>query len=56
MVDHLVVRSKIKEVAGEFNVGSDFVEALNDKVFHLITEAISRAEANNRKTVMKKDL
>lgn len=52
----LVVRSKIKEVAKDFNVGSDFVEMINEKVEVLIKEAMRRAQANNRRTVMAKDL
>lgn len=52
----LVVRSKIKEVAGDFNVGSDFVDSINEKVEFLIKDAMRRAEANNRRTVMAKDL
>jgi len=55
-MENVIVKSKIKEVAGNFNVGSDFVEKLNAKVIELIQEATKRAEGNNRKTVMGKDL
>ncbi len=52
----LVVKSKIKEVAGDYNISSDFADALDEKVKELVKKASERAEANNRKTVMAKDL
>ncbi len=52
----LVVKSKIKEVAGDYNISSDFADALDEKVKELVKKASERAEANNRKTVMGKDL
>ena len=52
----LVVKSQVKDVAGEFNVSADFVEELNRKVDDLIKQACKRAEANGRKTVMGKDI
>lgn len=52
----LIVKSQIKDFAGEFNVSSDFAEELNKKVEELIRAACKRAEGNNRKTVMGKDL
>ena len=52
----LVVKAKIKDVAGDYNVAGDFAEALNKEVESLVKRACSRAEANNRKTVMAKDL
>ncbi len=52
----LIVKANIKEVAKDFNVAGDFADALNKKVEDMIKAACSRAEANNRKTVMAKDL
>lgn len=52
----IVVKSKIKELVGNANVSSDFADALNKKVEALVKDAVERAEANNRKTVMAKDL
>jgi len=52
----LVVKAKIKEYTGEYNVAGDFAETLHTKVEGLIKEAVKRAEANGRKTVMAKDL
>ena len=48
----LIVKTKIKELAGSFNVAGDFAEALNKKCEQLIRDAIERAKANNRRTVM----
>lgn len=52
----LVVKSKIKEYTGEYNVSADFADALNSKVENLIREAVRRAEGNSRRTIMAKDL
>ena len=52
----LVVKAKIKDVSGDYNVAGDFAEALNKEVEALVKKACARAEANNRKTVMAKDL
>ncbi|MEM4282453.1 MAG: DUF1931 family protein [Candidatus Woesearchaeota archaeon] len=52
----MIVRSRIKDVAGDFNVAGDFADALEKKVEQLIRDAIERAKANNRRTVMSKDL
>lgn len=57
MVDPMViVRSKIKEVVGNMSVSSDFPDALNQEVIALIRKAKKRAEDNNRKTMMPKDI
>ena len=56
MAENLVVKAKIKEVAKGFNVAGDLAEALNVKVHDLVKTACARAEGNNRKTVMAKDL
>ena len=52
----IVVKAKIKELAGEINVSGDFADALDAKVQEMVKAAIARAEANGRKTVMAKDI
>lgn len=52
----LVVKSKLKEVMGSYNMSGDFADALDEKAQELVKKAVERAEANNRKTVMAKDL
>ena len=52
----IIVRSRIKEIATDFNVAADFADTLDKKVEQLIKDACERAKANNRKTVMAKDL
>jgi len=52
----VVVKSKIKEIAENFNISNDFSEALDKRVKLIIKEAIARADANGRRTVMPKDL
>lgn len=56
MTDLLVVKAKIKDAAKGCNVAGDFAEALDKKMRQLVADACARAEANNRKTVMAKDL
>lgn len=54
--DWIIVKTKIKEIVGEYNVASDFPEALNEKVKQMVQDAKKRAEGNNRKTIMGRDL
>jgi histone H3/H4 len=55
-MDGLVVKAKIKEVCKDFNVAGDVAAAINEKAEQMLKDAMKRAEANNRKTVMAKDL
>ncbi|MBW2998386.1 DUF1931 domain-containing protein [Candidatus Woesearchaeota archaeon] len=52
----VVVKAKIKEIVENFNISNDFPDALDKKVRSLIKEAVERAEANGRRTIMPKDL
>ena len=56
MSDNLIVRSNIKKVVGKYNVSGDFPDKLNEKIKGIIIEAVARAEANGRRTVMSKDI
>ncbi|MFT4244497.1 MAG: hypothetical protein ACMXYB_03525 [Candidatus Woesearchaeota archaeon] len=56
MVEMVIVKSKLKEIADECNVGSDFAEALNLSVVSEVKKATSRAQANGRKTVQGRDV
>ena len=56
MAELLVVKAKIKDVAGGMKVSGDFADALSKKVRVLIKDAVARAKANGRKTVQAKDL
>ncbi|MBN1376827.1 DUF1931 domain-containing protein [Candidatus Woesearchaeota archaeon] len=56
MSGSIVVKAKIKEIAGKYNVSGDFPDALDEKVKEMVIKAIKRAEANGRRTVMAKDL
>ena len=56
MADLLVVKAKIKDVIGDYNVASYFAEELDKIVRHQVQLAAKRAEANGRRTVMVKDL
>lgn len=55
-MEMIVVKSKIKEVAGDCNVAGDFAESLNKAAVDAVKAAAKRAEANNRKTVQAKDV
>jgi len=52
----LIVKAKVKEAVKKCNVSSDFTAALDKKCQELISAAEARAMANNRRTVMAKDL
>ncbi len=56
----LVVRSQIRNYAKAeektLNVSNEFYEALNKKVGKMIEEACVRALANNRTTLMARDV
>lgn len=52
----LIVKSKIKEVVSDMNVGGDVADALNKKVNDLVKEAAERAKANGRRTLQARDL
>lgn len=56
MSSTIVVRTKIKELTENYSVSSDFGDALDEKVKLLVKDALKRAEANGRRTVMPKDL
>ncbi len=52
----ILVKSKIKEVAGDNSVSGDFAESLNELAVHLVKDAAKRAKANSRKTIQAKDV
>jgi histone H3/H4 len=56
MSDMVIVKAKLKDLAKGYNVSADFAEALDVRCKSLIVDAMKRAEGNNRKTVMAKDL
>ena len=51
----LIVKSKIREVANDFNVAGDFADALDKLALEEIKNAVRRADANGRRTVQAKD-
>lgn len=56
MAEMLIVKSKIKDVAGDCNVGGDVADALSKMVEQGIQMAAKRADANDRKTIQGKDI
>ena len=52
----LIVKSKIKDVAGKHNVGGDVADALNETAIWHLMQGCERAKANNRKTVQARDI
>ena len=55
MVKSLLVKTNIKE-ASEFAVSEEFIEALENKVSEDIKKAEARAKANNRHTLLARDI
>jgi histone H3/H4 len=56
MTDLLVVRSKIKDVAGDMSVSGDFADALSAEVDRMIKRSVERAKANKRSTIQPRDI
>ena len=54
--ENLIVKSKLKGAAKGANVAGDLSDALNCLAGCLLKSACARAEGNQRKTVMAKDL
>ena len=52
----LIVKSKIKDVAGKHNVGGDVADALNETAIWHLMQGCERAKENNRKTVQARDI
>ncbi len=57
----LIVRTQIKEILKEANAGvdqvaKDFPDKLEEKAKQLVLDAIQRAKANGRRTIMGRDL
>lgn len=52
----LIVKSKIKEVVKDLNVGSDVADALEKEVEAILKKAAERAKANGRRTLQARDL
>ena len=55
MSKSLIVKTNVKE-ASEFAVSEEFIEELENKVSEKIKEAEKRAKANNRRTLLARDL
>ncbi|MEM0333358.1 MAG: DUF1931 domain-containing protein [Candidatus Aenigmatarchaeota archaeon] len=53
---NLVVKSAVREVAGDVRISDEFFDALNKKVVEMVKEAVKRAEANGRKTLRAADV
>jgi len=55
----LIVKAKIKDIVqqhGDFSIAGDVAETLDKKAKELLKGACERARANNRRTVMARDL
>lgn len=62
---HLVVKTQVTAAVKEINkrkgyrvknIDGSFIPTLNEKVAKLLEEAVERANLNNRKTLMDKDV
>ncbi len=57
MADLLIVQSKVREYIKKagLNTGGETLDALNKAFMTLLDNAIKRAKANDRKTLMARD-
>lgn len=51
-----IIKSGVRDSVEEYNVASDFYEALDEELAAILDDAAERAEANGRNTVQQKDL
>ena len=54
--EHIIVRSKVKELLKDCTVSKEFLDALEQEVKKLILRAKERARANKRNTLMARDI
>ncbi len=52
----LIIKSKIKSAVPDMMVAAEVSDALNKKVLKILGEAVQRAKANNRRTLLARDL
>lgn len=52
----IVNRSAIKEITEDMSVATEYYDALETQVHELIAKSVKRAKANQRSTVMRRDL
>ena len=52
----LIVKSKVKDVVADNNIGGDVYDALSEMAKGLLNKAGQRAEANGRKTIKARDM
>ena len=62
---HLVVKTQVTAAVREINkkkefrvknIDSSYITALNNKVMQIVEKSVERAQSNNRKTLMDKDV
>lgn len=55
--DRLIVETRVREILPEgFRVSPEFLDALNRELQEIVVQAVERAKANDRKTLMPQDV
>ncbi len=52
----IINKSELKNIVGDMKIANEFYPALNAKVESLIRESVERAKANQRTTLMERDI
>lgn len=52
----IINKSDLKRLMGDFKTAEEFYPSLNKKVEEIVRDAIKRAKANQRRTVMARDI
>ena len=55
-MDAIIIRDKVKKVTQGMSLSKDYCDELDKKVLELIENSKLRAKANQRNTVMARDL
>ncbi|MFH0875857.1 MAG: hypothetical protein V1859_08010 [archaeon] len=52
----IVNKTELKKLVGDFKLANEFYPAIDTKVEHMVREAMERAKANQRRTLMGRDI
>lgn len=55
-MEPIIIRSKLKELVGNISISKDYAAALDKEVIKVIQKSVERAKANQRNTIMPRDL
>lgn len=55
-MEDIIIKSKLKKIIKDLNIGADVADALNKEVERILKKAEERARANGRRTLLGRDI